>query len=305
MTHTIDERIAELKKQRDAVVLAHFYVPSEVQAIADYVGDSFYLSKLAASLPNKTIVFAGVEFMGESAKLLSPEKTVYLPEPCADCPMAHMVNKKDIDSVRTMYPDLAVVCYVNSTAEIKSWSDVCVTSSNALKIVKKLPQKDILFIPDSNLGSWIAAQVPEKNFHFVSGYCPIHQNITIKDINELKATWPHAPVLVHPECNKSVVDAADFVGSTSEIINYVTLSDATDFIIGTVEGVSYEIEKHTKAKAISLHFPKHTPRCNDMDLITKEKVLQALEGKIEEVHIKEHETEKAKITLIRMLELSK
>ena len=186
MTHTIDERIAELKKQRDAVVLAHFYVPSEVQAIADYVGDSFYLSKLAASLPNKTIVFAGVEFMGESAKLLSPEKTVYLPEPCTDCPMAHMVNKKDIDSVRTMYPDLAVVCYVNSTAEIKSWSDVCVTSSNALKIVKKLPQKDILFIPDSNLGSWIATQVPEKNSTSYQDTALFIKTLRLKTLTSLK-----------------------------------------------------------------------------------------------------------------------
>ena len=163
------ERIEELKSERDAVILAHYYVEPEVQTVADYVGDSFYLAKLAKTLPQQTIVLCGVEFMGESAKLLNRDKTVLLPEPAADCPMAHMVRRATIDGARAEYgDDLAVVCYVNSTMEIKSWSDVCVTSSNAVKIVRELPQHHILFIPDRNLGRHVAQQVPEK--HVIIGF---------------------------------------------------------------------------------------------------------------------------------------
>lgn len=305
MTQTINDRISDLKQERDAVILAHYYVSAEVQEIADYVGDSFNLSKLASTLPQSTIVFAGVSFMGESAKLLSPDKTVYLPDPCADCPMAHMVSKKEIDAIRQTYSDVAVVCYVNSTAEVKSWSDVCVTSSNALRIVKKLPNKHILFIPDQNLGRWVASQVPEKEFHFVQGYCPIHQDISLDDINELKADLPSAPVLVHPECNQKVLQAADFIGSTSEIIQFAAHSTASDFIIGTVEGVSFEIKQKAQSKDVCLHFPKRIPRCHDMDLITKEKILEALEGKVDEVLLPPREiADSARQSLVRMLELS-
>lgn len=306
MTQTIDERISALKKERDAVILAHYYVSPEIQKIADFVGDSFNLSKIVAGLPNKTIVFAGVSFMGESAKLLSPDKTVYLPEPSADCPMAHMVDKEDIDLIRQEHPDAAVVCYVNSTAEVKSWSDVCVTSSNALRVVKKLPNKHILFIPDQNLGRWVESQIPEKEFHFVQGHCPIHHDISLEEINELKTALPNAPVLVHPECNQEVLQAADYIGSTSGIIDYTAQSPASDFIIGTVEGVSFEIYEKARSKSINLHFPKHVPRCQDMDLITKEKILHALEGSVEEVPLPPREiAEKARQSLTRMLELSK
>ena len=173
------EAIRQLKTQRDAVILAHYYVAPEVQAVADYVGDSFYLAKLAKSLPQQTIVLCGVEFMGESAKLLNPNKTVLLPEPGADCPMAHMVKRETVDAARAEYgDDLAVVCYVNSTVEIKSWSDVCVTSSNAVKIVSELPQQHILFIPDQNLGRFVAEQVPQKHVILNKGYCPRHHIIT-------------------------------------------------------------------------------------------------------------------------------
>ncbi len=156
----LTKQIQQLKAQRDAVILAHYYVPPEVQDVADYVGDSFALAKLAVDLPQQTIVLCGVEFMGESAKLLNPEKRVLLPESGADCPMAHMVRKADIDRVRAEHDDLAVVCYVNSTAEAKTWSDVCVTSSNAVKICRALPQRNILFIPDMNLGRYVAEQLP-------------------------------------------------------------------------------------------------------------------------------------------------
>ena len=229
-------RIEELKAERDAVILAHFYVEDAVQDVADHTGDSYNLSKLAADLDCATIVFAGVQFMGESAKLLSPNKTVILPNPQADCPMAHMVTKETVDAARAEYDDLAVVCYVNSTAEIKSWSDVCVTSSNALKICQNLPQHNILFIPDQNLGRYIASLVPEKNFIFNDGYCPIHQDISPDEVRALKEAHPNALVLAHPECNAQVCELADYLGSTAGIIDRVVTGEETDYIICTVVG---------------------------------------------------------------------
>ena len=187
------EAIQQLKTQRDAVILAHYYVAPEVQAVADFVGDSFYLAKLAKSLPQQTIVLCGVEFMGESAKLLNPTKTVLLPEPGADCPMAHMVKRETVGAARAEYgDDLAVVCYVNSTVEIKSWSDVCVTSSNAVKIVSELPQQHILFIPDQNLGRFVAEQVPQKHVILNNGYCPRHHIITVEQIVDAQEAHPDA-----------------------------------------------------------------------------------------------------------------
>ena len=172
------DKINQLKQEREAVILAHYYVNDEVQAIADYVGDSFYLSKIATSVEAKTIVFCGVSFMGESAKILNPEKTVIMPDKTADCPMAHMADIEKINQVRKEYKDVAVVCYINSTAELKTYSDVCVTSSNALKIVKALPNQHIFFIPDGNLGRFVAQQVPEKNIILNDGYCPVHAKMT-------------------------------------------------------------------------------------------------------------------------------
>ena len=197
--------------------------------------------------------------MGESAKLLSPNKTVILPNPQADCPMAHMVTKETVDAARAEYDDLAVVCYVNSTAEIKSWSDVCVTSSNALKICQNLPQHNILFIPDQNLGRYIASLVPEKNFIFNDGYCPIHQDISPDEVRALKEAHPNALVLAHPECNAQVCELADYLGSTAGIIDRVVTGDETDYIICTVVGVAHEIAKRLGSEAASkrLHFPDH------------------------------------------------
>ena len=181
-----DEMRAEverLKREKDAVVLAHYYVTPDAQELADYVGDSFFLSKKAATLDCKTLVFAGVRFMAESAKLLSPGKTVLMPEPSADCPMAHMVQKATVDAAHAKYgDDLAVACYVNSTTEMKAWSDVCVTSSNAVKIVRALPQKNVLFIPDMNLGHYVALQVPEKNVILNDGFCPTHEAIELAEV---------------------------------------------------------------------------------------------------------------------------
>ena len=211
---TKQEEIAKLKAEKGAVILAHYYVEPAVQEVADYIGDSFYLSKLAQGLPNPTIIYCGVHFMGESGKLLSPDKQVLMPEPHADCPMAHMVRKEDVERYRQEYPDLAVVCYINSTAEIKTWSDVCVTSANAVKVIRNLPNHDILFIPDQNLGAYVAQQLPEKNIMVVDGCCPIHNRISANELRELKAAHPQAELLVHPECPKEVREMADFVGST-------------------------------------------------------------------------------------------
>ena len=200
---TVD-KIEELKKQRNAVILAHYYVNDEVQAIADYVGDSFYLSKVAANLEAETILFCGVSFMGESAKILSPEKTVIMPDMQADCPMAHMADIEKIHEMRRTYEDLAVVCYINSTAELKTYSDVCVTSSNALKIVRALPNQHIYFIPDENLGRYVASQVPEKDFIFNDGFCHVHTSISAELVKKAKEAHPKAEILVHPECTGEV-----------------------------------------------------------------------------------------------------
>lgn len=242
------EQIKKLKEEKDAIILAHYYVEPEIQEIADYVGDSFYLSKIAATLPNQTLVYCGVSFMGESGCMLSPDKKVLMPDAKADCPMAHMVTKEEVDNARKTYEDLAVVCYINSTAEIKSWSDVSVTSANAVKIVKNLPNKNILFIPDKNLGRFVAEQVPEKNVMLVEGCCPIHHAITAKEIRELKTSHPDAAVLVHPECSEEVTALADYIGSTTGIIQYASSCKEKELIIGTEIGVLYELKKRNPDK---------------------------------------------------------
>ncbi len=300
----IQEEILRLKKEKDAVILAHYYVAPEVQEMADYIGDSFFLSKKAVELKEKIIVFCGVEFMGESAKMLNPDKKVLMPDLTADCPMAHMVTKETVDEARTKYDDLAVVCYVNSTAEIKSWSDVCVTSANAVKIVKKLPQKNILFIPDKNLAHFVAANAPEKNFIYNDGYCPRHEFMDAKEIAELKAEHPDAEVLVHPECNADIIKQADYVGSTSGIINYAAESKNKKFIIGTVKGVIYELlDRRPDAE---FYFPKTEPICVNMAKITLEKLRDVLLSEDKEVMLPPEDiNEKAKLTLERMLEYAK
>ena len=301
----LSSAIERLKAERDAVILAHYYVAPEVQAVADYVGDSFYLAKLAKSLPQSAIVLAGVEFMGESAKLLNPDKHVLLPEPTADCPMAHMVKRETVDAAREQYgDDLAVVCYVNSTMEIKSWSDVCVTSSNAVDIVSKLPQHNILFIPDQNLGHYVAEQVPEKNVILNKGYCPRHHVITAEQIEEAVAAHPGALVLAHPECKAEVLAEADYIGSTAGIITYAEKSEASEFIIVTVAGVLFELERRTQGTGKKFYFPKTRPTCINMDMISLRKLVACLASGSGEVEIglSEEAAAQAKLTLDRMLE---
>lgn len=299
---TKQEEIKQLKLEKDAVLLAHYYVPAEVQEIADYVGDSFYLSKVASKLTNKVLVFCGVSFMGESGKLLNPDKAVLMPDTSADCPMAHMVTKAEIDDVRARYEDLAVVCYINSTAEIKSWSDVCVTSANAVQIVKKLPNQNILFIPDKNLGRYVAEQVPEKNVMLVKGYCLVHEEMKVKEIQELKQLHPLAEVLAHPECNASVLSIADYIGSTTGILKQAAASNAKEFIIATEIGVRYELEKQNPKK--TFYFPKTEPVCMDMKKITLDGILHVLRTGENGAAVASNIAEPSKATLNRMLELA-
>lgn len=301
---TIQEEIQQLKKEKNAVILAHYYVKPEVQEIADYIGDSYFLSKKAVELEQQTIVFCGVSFMGESTKLLNPQKNVLMPEPTADCPMAHMVDKAVVDAARAEYEDLAVVCYINSTAEIKSWSDVCVTSANAVKIVKNLPNKNILFIPDRNLGHYVASQVPEKNFLYNEGYCPRHEFMSAEEFAELKKEHPKAEILVHPECNGDIIKQADYIGSTSGIIEYAKNSSSDEFIIGTVMGVIYKL-KQVREDA-KFYFPKTDPICINMDKITLEHVRHVLQSNENQVSMPEETVARqAEKTLSRMLELAK
>ncbi|HEY5555920.1 quinolinate synthase NadA [Acetobacterium sp.] len=299
----LSNKIEKLKKQKDAVILAHYYVNDEVQAIADYVGDSYYLSKMAVSVPEKVIIFCGVTFMGESAKILSPEKTVIMPDLRADCPMAHMASAEKIEAVREKYDDLAVVCYINSTAEIKTHVDVCVTSSNAIKIIKALPEKNIYFVPDENLGKYIARQVPEKNFIFNDGFCHVHDEIMTDEVEDALAAHPNAKVLVHPECTLAVIDLADYVGSTSGIIEYATTSEAEEFIICTEIGIFYQLQQKNPNK--KFYTVNSNQICPNMKRINLEKVWFALEKGINQIEIDEPTRLKAVKSLEKMLELSR
>ncbi len=299
----IIEKIKKLKEEKDAVILAHYYVSDEVQEIADYIGDSFYLSKVAVGLKEQTIVFCGVSFMGESAKILNPKKTVLMPDMSADCAMAHMADVETIQRMRDTYDDLAVVCYINSTGELKQHSDVCVTSANAVKIVKALPNKYIFFIPDRNLARYVAEQVPEKQFVFNEGYCPIHEQIRLEEVREEKELHPNAQILTHPECPKAICDLSDYIGSTSGIISYVGNSDCKEFIICTENGVRYELEKQNPDK--KFYFTKTEPVCRDMKQITLEKIAHVLETGENEVQVEETLREESQKALERMLELAK
>jgi quinolinate synthase len=299
---SITEQIEALKKEKNAVILAHYYVRDEIQEIADYVGDSYFLSEIATKIEADTIVLCGVSFMGESAKILNPNKTVLLPAGDADCPMAHMATVERIEEVRKEYPDVAVVCYVNSTAQLKTHSDVCVTSSNALKIVKALPNEHIFFIPDRHLGEYVAAQVPEKKFIFNDGYCHVHATIRPEELQKQKEARPEAKILVHPECKAEVVAMADYVGSTAGIIAYATQSDAKEFIVSTEMGVLYELKRRNPDK--KFYTAGNMQICPNMKKITLEKVAKALENMETKVELDAQFMEQAHAPLKRMLELA-
>ena len=297
------KQIEQLKREKNAVILAHYYVPAEVQEIADYVGDSFYLAKVAKQSEADILVFCGVQFMGESAKILNPDKTVLMPDVTADCPMAHMVEDGVIAEMRRTYDDLAVVCYINSPAELKCQSDVCVTSSNAVKIVRALPNKHVFFIPDRNLGSFVAEQVPEKTILLNDGCCPIHAKITAAQVSAEREKHPEAEVLTHPECEAEVVALSDYIGSTADIIAYAEKSEASEFIICTEDGVDYKLITDNPHKRF--YYPDPHPCCADMKLNTLEAVLSVLQKEDKEIVVDPEVCAGALKPLERMLELAK
>jgi len=299
----IVNEISKLKKEKNAVILAHYYTPAEVQALADYVGDSFALARTAKNTEADTVVFCGVGFMGESVKILNPEKTVLMPDLSADCPMAHMADLERIKKLRGEYDDLAVVCYINSTAALKCQSDVCVTSSNAVKIVGKLPNKNIFFIPDENLGRYVAEQLPEKNIILNDGRCPIHAALNAADLDRVKAGHPNAKVLTHPECRKEILDRSDYIGSTADILKYAKACESAEFIICTEDGIAYELSKSCPDKKFIYITEKFS--CTDMKLNTPEKILHVLKTGDNSIEVDEAVRKRAMLPLERMLELAK
>lgn len=303
MKDQMKNEILKLKKEKNAVILAHYYAPDEVQAIADYVGDSFYLAKVAKKTSADIIVFCGVYFMGESAKILNPDKKVLMPAPTADCPMAHMVAPGRIEELRGQYSDLAVVCYINSDAALKAQSDVCVTSSNAISIVKALPNKNIFFIPDKNLGAFVAKSVPEKNIILNDGYCPIHAAISAREVAAEMQAHPDALVLTHPECEADILALSDFIGSTAEIIAYAEKSDADEFIICTEDGVEFKLTSVGAGK--KFYFPKTRPSCSGMKLNTLERLLRVLETEENEITVSAELRRAALAPLDKMLEMAR
>lgn len=300
---TILKQIEQLKKEKEVAILAHYYTDNQIQALADYVGDSYYLSKIATEIPQKTILFCGVTFMGESAKLLNPDKTILMPDTYADCPMAHMADVDTIKAMREQHEDLAVVCYINSTAELKANSDVCVTSANALKIVKNLPNKNIYFIPDGNLGRYIAEKLPEKNFILGDGFCHVHTSIKKENIEKAKELHPEALVLAHPECTWDVLEIADYIGSTSGIIDYTVKSDAEVFIICTEMGILYELQAKSPNK--KFYSVGHRQFCPHMKQISLEQILEQLQTMSNITELDKEMNQNANKALEKMMAMSK
>ena len=300
MRNILKENILKLKEEKNAIILAHLYEPDEIQEIADYVGDSYYLSKIARDCEEELIIFCGVKFMGESAKILSPQKTIILPATNAGCPMADMANEDDLKEMIEKYPNAFKVCYINSSYEVKALCDVSVTSSSALDILKNVPNKEILFLPDRNLGSYIAEFFPEKEFILWEGFCPTHERLTSEEVLKAKIEHPNVKILAHPECNKPVRDLADYIGSTSGIINYATKCEDNEFIICTEEGILYELNKRNPNK--KFYFPEKMI-CPNMKKTSLEKVYDALCGKIDEVVLDKEISEKALTSLENMHKL--
>ena len=300
MTNQLSEKILKLKKEKNAIILAHLYQIPEIQEIADYVGDSYYLSQVARDAKEDLIIFCGVKFMAESAKVLSPEKTVILPAPNAGCPMADMAEVEDVEEMIKKYPDAFKVCYINSSYEVKALCDASVTSSSALNIINNIPNKQILFLPDQNLGGYISEFFPEKEFILWRGFCPTHHRITAEDIIKAKEEHPNVKVLSHPECSKEVRDLSDYIGSTSGIINYATECEDKEFIIATEEGVLHQLKKKNPDK--KFYFPE-VMVCPNMKKTSLQDVYDALDGKKEEVILDEEIRKKALTSLENMHKL--
>lgn len=298
----IQDEILRLKQENDFCILAHSYVDSKIQEIADFTGDSYGLSLKAKGVKNKNILMCGVRFMAETCKMLSPEKHVYLSSPVAGCPMAEQMDKKMIQEIKLHHPDYTVVCYVNTTAELKTVCDVCVTSSSAVKIVSQLSNDKILFIPDCNLGSYVQEQLPDKKLKLLDGGCPIHGQITKKEAQAAKNAHPNALLLVHPECKPEISAMADYAGSTTGIIDFARKSDAKEFIIGTEISITEILQNEMPEKRF---YPMNKKMiCENMKATTLMDVYHCVkdfEG--EEMLMDEETIVKARVCIDRMIAL--
>jgi quinolinate synthase len=293
--------ILALKQERNAVIVAHNYQIDDVQAVADVIGDSFALSKYCASVPQDVIVFCGVHFMAESAKILSPQKTVLLPEINAGCPMADMVTAEDVRALKRNHPHAVVVCYINTSAAVKAESDICCTSSNAVKVIQSLAEEEIIFVPDKNLGNYIAKKVPGKRMIIWDGYCVTHHRVTLEDVQKAKKAHPDAVLLVHPECRPEVVELADFVGSTRQIIDFAAASKEKKFIIGTEMGVLFSLKRNNPEK--TFYLASQGLICPNMKKTRLESVYNALKQMRYTIELEEEIMIKARTTLERMLKV--
>ncbi|MDW7656023.1 MAG: quinolinate synthase NadA [Bacillota bacterium] len=293
------DEIIRLKTERDAIIVAHYYQRDEVQDIADIVGDSFALARHCAETKAPVIVFCGVHFMAESAKILSPDKTVLLPEINAGCPMADMVDAQDLICWKNDHPGVAVVCYINSTADVKAECDICCTSSNAVAVIRSLEAREILFIPDCNLGQYVALQVPEKKIHFWDGYCITHHRVKAEDVTAARQAHPDALLLVHPECRPEIWQQADFVGSTKQIIDYAAQSSAGKFLIGTEMGVFWKLRRDNPDK--TFYLLNQGMVCPNMKKTSLASVRDALSLMRYQIEVPEDVQNRARQSLTRML----
>ncbi|MDP2923473.1 MAG: quinolinate synthase NadA [Candidatus Omnitrophota bacterium] len=291
--------ILKLKNQRKATILAHNYQIPEIQDLADYVGDSLELSKTSKNIDSSFLVFCGVKFMAETAKILSPNKKVLLPVPAAGCPLADTIQEHELLGLKSKYPDAWVVSYVNTSARIKALSDVCCTSSNAIAVARNVPSKRIIFVPDKNLGWWVQKNVPDKEIITWEGFCYVHEQFTLEELDEAKKIFPEAEALVHPECRKEILEKADFVLSTAGILKRAKESEAKQFIIGTEEGLIHKLKKENPGK--EFYSLGRAKICVNMKKTTLNELLQSLAKEIYEVNLKNEIIEKAQKALERMV----
>ena len=299
-THALIQEIQTLKKEKNAYILAHVYQIPEIQDLADMVGDSLGLSRQIEKIENPLIVFCGVRFMADTAKILSPDKTVLLPAMDAGCPMADMVSAQDVRKIKALYPDAAIVCYVNSSAAVKAESDICCTSTNAVDVVRSLPHKRIIFVPDQHLGSYVAQRVPEKDIICWHGYCPVHHQITAHMIERARKAHPDAKIAAHPECPVEVVQQSDFVGSTAQIIKYVQQSKDTEFIVVTEEGILHTIGEDPEK---TMHLLTPALLCEDMKKIPLPALRDSLLHEQYPITVPENTASRARAAIERMLEV--
>ncbi len=293
----------EIKKEKDIVILAHNYQLPEIQDIADYVGDSLYLSQIATKVSSQHIIFCGVNFMAETAKILNPEKTIIHPAPEAICPLVEMVDVERLRWLQEDHPNAATLAYVNTTADVKASSDICCTSSNAVKIIKNMEEEEIIFIPDRNLGLYVKRFIQDKSIILWPGVCPTHHGrIKKEDILKLKEKHPEAEILVHPECKPEVVDIADQVFSTNGMVRYISQSKKNEFIIGTEKELCYRLKKENPEKKF---YPISAAICPNMKKITLDKVMQSLKNLEPILNLPSDIVEKARKPLIRMVEIGR